>query len=133
MQNVPSKMFDRFLNMSQDNLSIMLTKSFPLNTGRKLSSYKTFIIRPGRLLNVLCKFNFRSVFRGFVSKKLIEKGYYNRVLLTSFRRSSCKYTSNPFSNPILCSRPQYQSVIAIVCGSTERKRWLISETSKRIF
>ena len=29
----------------------------PVDTGRKLNEHKTFRRRPGRLLNVLCKFN----------------------------------------------------------------------------
>ena len=32
---------------------------FPVDTGRKLKVHKTFRRRPGRLLNVLCKFNLR--------------------------------------------------------------------------
>ena len=33
----------------------------PVDTGRKLNVHKTFRRRPGRLLNVLCKFNLRLV------------------------------------------------------------------------
>ena len=36
----------------------------PVDTGDKLNEHKTFRIRPGRLLNVLCTFNFRPVFMG---------------------------------------------------------------------
>ena len=35
-----------------------------VDTGRKLNVHKTFRGRPGRLLNVLCKFNLRSVSTG---------------------------------------------------------------------
>ena len=33
----------------------------PVDTGRKLNLHKTFRRRPGRLLNVLCRFNLRPV------------------------------------------------------------------------
>ena len=36
----------------------------PLDTGHKLNVHKTFRRRPGRLLNVLCKFKLRPVSRG---------------------------------------------------------------------
>ena len=36
----------------------------PIDTGRKLNVHKTFRRRPGRLLNVLCTFNLRSVSTG---------------------------------------------------------------------
>ena len=37
---------------------------YPVDTGRKLSIHKTFIRRPGRLLNVLCTLNLRPVSTG---------------------------------------------------------------------
>ena len=40
----------------------------PLDTGRNLNVHKTFRRRPGRLLNVLCSFNLRSVSRGSFQK-----------------------------------------------------------------
>ena len=36
-----------------------------VDTGRKLSVHKTFRRRPGRLLNVLCTFNLRTVSTGY--------------------------------------------------------------------
>ena len=39
---------------------------FPLDTGNKLNVHKTFGRRPGCLLNVLCTFNLRSLFRGLI-------------------------------------------------------------------
>ena len=39
----------------------------PVDTGRKLNVHKTFIRRPGRLLDVLCTFNLRPVTRGELS------------------------------------------------------------------
>ena len=36
----------------------------PVDTGHKLNIHKTFRIRPGRLLNVLCTFNLRPVSTG---------------------------------------------------------------------
>ena len=39
-------------------------KLHPVDTGRKLNVHKTFRRRPGRLLNVLCKFNLRPVSTG---------------------------------------------------------------------
>ena len=39
---------------------------FPLDTGNKLNVHRTFGRRPGRLLNVLCTFNLRSLFRGLI-------------------------------------------------------------------
>ena len=44
-----------------------IQKPTPLDTGRKLNVHKTFRRRPGRLLNVLCTFNLRSVCRGYIS------------------------------------------------------------------
>ena len=38
-----------------------------VDTGRKLNVHKTFRGRPGRLLNVLCKFNLRPVATGTVT------------------------------------------------------------------
>ena len=35
-----------------------------IDTGRKLNVHKTFIRRPGRVLNVLCTFNLRPVSTG---------------------------------------------------------------------
>ena len=37
---------------------------YPVDTGRKLNVPKTFRRRPGRLLNVLCTFNLRTVSAG---------------------------------------------------------------------
>ena len=37
---------------------------YPVDTGRKLSIHKTFVRRPGRLLNVLCTLNVRPVSTG---------------------------------------------------------------------
>ena len=39
----------------------------PVDTGGKLNVYKKFRRRPGRLLNVLCTFNLRSVSTGWVN------------------------------------------------------------------
>ena len=39
---------------------------FPVDAGRKLNVHKTFRRRPGRLLNVLCTFNLRSVSTRFL-------------------------------------------------------------------
>ena len=39
----------------------------PVDTGGKLNVYKKFRRRPGRLLNVLCMFNLRSVSTGWVN------------------------------------------------------------------
>ena len=38
--------------------------SHPVDTGRKLNVHKTLRRRPGRLLNVLCTFNLRSMSTG---------------------------------------------------------------------
>ena len=45
------------------DISIVYT-FVPVDTGRKLSVYKTFRRRPGRLLNVLCTFSLRPVSMG---------------------------------------------------------------------
>ena len=42
----------------------MFLQADPVDTGRKLNVHKTFRRRPGRLLNVLCTFNLRSVSTG---------------------------------------------------------------------
>ena len=48
-----------------------LRKFYPLDTGRKLNVHKTFRRRPGRYLNVLCRFNLRHMSRGFVMHKYL--------------------------------------------------------------
>ena len=40
------------------------TTIYPVDTGRKLNVHKTFRRRPGRLLNVLCTLNLRTVSTG---------------------------------------------------------------------
>ena len=42
-------------------LNVNVKFASPVDTGRKLNVHKTFRRRPGRLLNVLCTFNLRSV------------------------------------------------------------------------
>ena len=51
-----------------ENIVIFLdfTRSFPVDTGRKLNIHNMFRRRPGRLLNVLCMFNLRPVSTGLV-------------------------------------------------------------------
>ena len=44
-------------------------RNIPVDTGRKLNEHKTFIRRPGRLLNVLCTFNLRPVSTGMLLPK----------------------------------------------------------------
>ena len=44
--------------------------SYPVDTGLKLNVHKTFIRRPGRLLNVLCTFNLRPVSTAFILVKI---------------------------------------------------------------
>ena len=46
-------------NMHEKGLKTFI--QFPVDTGRKLNVHKTFRRRPGRLLNVLCRFNLRPV------------------------------------------------------------------------
>ena len=57
--------------MTVENKILRITSSNPVDTGRKLSVHKTFRGRPGRLLNVLCTFNLRSVSTGNTSIKII--------------------------------------------------------------
>ena len=45
----------------------------PVDTGRKLNVHKTFIIRPGRLVNILCTFNLRPVSAGTLWSKNVFK------------------------------------------------------------
>ena len=46
-------------------MSMVVNSSrYPVDTGRKLNVPKTFRRRPGRLLNVLCTFNLRTVSAG---------------------------------------------------------------------
>ena len=52
---------------------------FPVDTGRKLNVHKTFRRCPGRLLNVLCTFNLRSVSMGFFIIRVI----YNMPVITA--------------------------------------------------
>ena len=42
-------------------LKLFITEGYLVNTGRKLNLHKTFRRRPGRLLNVLCRFNLHPV------------------------------------------------------------------------
>ena len=46
-------------------LSLKNNRGYPVDAGRKLSLYKTFRRRPGRLLNVLCTFTLRPVSTGY--------------------------------------------------------------------
>ena len=39
-------------------LALLQLEALPVDRGRKLNVHKTFRRRPGRLLNVLCTFNF---------------------------------------------------------------------------
>ena len=53
--------------VSQRDISHTFRCSFfnvPVDTGRKLNVHKTFRRSPGRLLNVLCRFNLRPVSMG---------------------------------------------------------------------
>ena len=43
----------------------------PVDTGDKLNEHKTFRIRPGRLLNVLCTFNLLPVSTECPSQKIL--------------------------------------------------------------
>ena len=45
---------------------------FPVDTGRKLNVRKPFRRRPGRLLNVLCTFNFKSCVYGVIIFRTIK-------------------------------------------------------------
>ena len=49
---------------------------YPVNTGRKLNVHKTFRRRPGRLLNVLCKFNLRPVSTGYGIRGLANSWFF---------------------------------------------------------
>ena len=44
---------------------MILSNSYPVDTGRKLNVHKTFRRRPGRLLNVSCTFNLCPVSNGY--------------------------------------------------------------------
>ena len=55
-----------------------MTRSYPVDTGRKLSVHKTFRRRPERLLNVLCTFNLRPMSTGqeYAQSQLMLKQTY---------------------------------------------------------
>ena len=65
------------------NLSLVIAEKEcnPANTGRKLNVHKTFRRRPGRLLNVLCAFNLRSVSMGKTNHIKILWHCFSNVLL----------------------------------------------------
>ena len=74
--------------------------SYPVDTGLKLNVHKTFIRRPGRLLNVLCTFNLRPVTPGkgviVVSKwtnpaKIIE---WSTLVTMLWNASRCSFWKN---------------------------------------
>ena len=65
-----------------------LKKSYPIDTGRKLNVDKTFRRRPGRLLNVLCTFNLRTVSKG-----------YGRGTGFDFETGLAKAIENPLQKP----------------------------------
>ena len=54
----------RLLLWQQTRLFRIRTDPYPANTRRKLNVHETFRRSPGRLLNVLCTFNLRSVSTG---------------------------------------------------------------------
>ena len=59
-----------------------LIKHFPVDTGHKLSEHKTFRRRPGRLLNVLCPFNLRTVSTGSrVTHSFLKKETVNEDIM----------------------------------------------------
>ena len=49
---------------------LLLLKYYHVDTGRRLNVHETFRRRPGRLLNVLCTFNFRPVSTGIMIHSL---------------------------------------------------------------
>ena len=59
----------------------------PVDKGRKLNVYKTFRIRLGRLLNVLCTFNLRTVSTGLdlAYSLIINYKYFQSKLRESLR------------------------------------------------
>ena len=57
-------------NLSLTNLTIFWQHSNPVDTGGKLNVHKTFRRRPGRLLNVLCRFNLLPVSTGQIHMAL---------------------------------------------------------------
>ena len=74
---------------------------FPVDTGRKLNVHKTFRRRPGRLLNVLCKFNLRPVSTGFETcfcLKKISRYYswtkYSTAINRNIQNKKQGYTKN---------------------------------------
>ena len=50
----------------------MLQGPYPVDTRRKLNVHKPFRRRPGRLLNVLCTFNFKSCVYGVIIFRTIK-------------------------------------------------------------
>ena len=55
----------------------------PVNTGRKLNVHKIFRRRPGRLRNVLCTFNLRSVSTGICLNHFLNLCFYFHLLFHS--------------------------------------------------
>ena len=71
--------------LSGDKLGLnIINCCIPLRHIRKLNVHKTFRRRPGRLLNVWCKFKLRFVYRGYL---------LNILIPIQFTILSLKYTS----------------------------------------
>ena len=69
--------------ISVDQGKICYSASYnPLNTGRKLNAHKTFSRSLGRLLNVLCTFNLRPLFRRKEIKNYDDKNNICNVKLS---------------------------------------------------
>ena len=75
----PSPSSAEFKTNSFMTEKIVLAKTYPLDTGRKLNVHNTFRRRPGRLLNVLCMFNLRPVLRGKKRNFLVSLHLYVSV------------------------------------------------------
>ena len=92
--------FSFFGNFKQSRTN----ERYPVDTGCKLNVHKTFGRRPGRLLNVLCKFNLRPVSTGYGIRGLANSWFF--FLFTS--RSQYVSINNFSSNLELihCGVPQ---------------------------
>ena len=89
--------FSLWVSLNSYSLCHTLFRANPVDTARKLNVHKTFIRRPGRLLNVLCTFKLRPCVYGEANFYLsIGECHWYDSYHVIFARSKSSSTSKSF-------------------------------------
>ena len=119
--------------MGREGLIMTWIHPSHLNTGRKLNVPKTFIRRPGRLLNAFCTFNLRPVSRGPLVIHVIRYYNWNRAVrrnlyliepIDCYSLASTLSKWNPqaeYISNFLTKFPNYCRAVFIQQGSSDHK------------